>query len=129
METRAVSCFTASSHGRDPGLIGIHPYCRKAIYPVPCSPFLSLNQKEGNITAELLCITPKPKAGEEEELQMGYRCDMKLIQQWTDVKAPLKLMQLEVKVEPVVAMVCASHIVQDKTSGIMYLEMVITSVG
>ena len=47
----------------------------------------------------------------------------------TTFEVPLELMQLEAMVEPALAMVCASHIVQDKASGITYMETVTTSVG
>ena len=47
----------------------------------------------------------------------------------TAFEAPLEPMQPEVMVEPTVAMVCARCIVQDKASGIMYMETVTFSVG
>ena len=47
----------------------------------------------------------------------------------TTFKVPLVPMQPEAIVEPVVAMMCASHVVQDEASGITYMEMVTTAVG
>ena len=44
-------------------------------------------------------------------------------------EAPLEPMKPEVIVEPTVAMVCASCIVQDEATGITYMDMVTTSVG
>ena len=82
-----LDCFL---HGRDPGLIGIHPYHRKAIYPVPHCPLLSYNQKECDIAVEFLHVPTSLQAGEGGELRMGYRGNMKLIQWWTNVQAPLE---------------------------------------
>ena len=42
---------------------------------------------------------------------------------------PLEFTQPEAVIEPTVAMMCASHVVQDKASGFTYMEMVTTSVG
>ena len=47
----------------------------------------------------------------------------------TAFQAPLETTQQEMMVEPMVAMLCASCIVQDEASGITYLEMVTTSLG
>ena len=38
-------------------------------------------------------------------------------------------MQPEVVIEPAIATMCASHVVQDEASGVTYMEMVTTSVG
>ena len=47
----------------------------------------------------------------------------------TAFEVPLGSMQPEVVVEPMVATMCASCIVQDEASGIIYMEMVTTSMG
>ena len=38
-------------------------------------------------------------------------------------------MHLEAMGKPAVATMCASHVVQDEASGIIYMEMVTTSMG
>ena len=45
----------------------------------------------------------------------------------TAIKAPMEPMQLEVMAEPLVAMMCTSHIVQDDIMGVTYMDRVITS--
>ena len=47
----------------------------------------------------------------------------------TIFEAPLEPMQLEAMVKPTAAMICASHIVQDKATGITYMDTVTTSMG
>ena len=47
----------------------------------------------------------------------------------TAFEAPLEPMQLEVTVEPAVAMMCASCIVQDEATGITCMDTVTISVG
>ena len=44
-------------------------------------------------------------------------------------EVPLEPMQLKVMAEPMVAMMCASHIVQDEITGVTYMDTVTTSVG
>ena len=44
-------------------------------------------------------------------------------------EAPSDLPWLEVAIKPTVAIMCASHVVQDEASGVTYMEMVTTSVG
>ena len=45
------------------------------------------------------------------------------------LKAPLEFTQPKVVIEPAVATMCTSPVVQDKASGVSYMEMVTTSVG
>ena len=45
------------------------------------------------------------------------------------IEAPMKPMQPEIMVEPAVATMCTSHIIQDETTGVTYMDMVTTSVG
>ena len=45
------------------------------------------------------------------------------------LEVPLEFTQPEVVIEPAVAMMCASHVVQDEASGVTYMEMVTTSMG
>ena len=45
------------------------------------------------------------------------------------LKVPLEFMQPEAVIKPMVAMMCASHVVQDEASGVTYMEMVTTSMG
>ena len=47
----------------------------------------------------------------------------------TTFEVPPEYMQPEAIAKPAVAMMCASHVVQDKASGITYMGMVTTSVG
>ena len=54
----------------------------------PPAPSLVKTRRKATSLLELLCIPPNLQAGEGGELQMGYRDDMKLIQQWTDVQVP-----------------------------------------
>ena len=69
---------------------------------------------------------------QEVALALGFKEVMAFLQRdplsVTAFKVPLELMQPEVMVEPTVAMVCASCIVQDEATGITYMEMVTTSV-
>ena len=45
------------------------------------------------------------------------------------VEAPMKPMQPEIMVEPPIATMCTSCIIQDETMGVTYMDMVTTSVG
>ena len=45
------------------------------------------------------------------------------------IKVPSDLLQLDAAVKPAMATMCASHVIQDETSGVTYTEMVIASVG
>ena len=45
------------------------------------------------------------------------------------LEVPLEFMQPEAVIEPAIATVCASHVVQDEASGVNYMEMVTTSMG
>ena len=45
------------------------------------------------------------------------------------IKAPLEPRQLEILAEPVIATMCTSHIVQDETMGVTYMDIVTTSMG
>ena len=45
------------------------------------------------------------------------------------VRASMEPIQPEVLAEPVIASMCTSHIVQDETMGVTYMDMVTTSVG
>ena len=45
------------------------------------------------------------------------------------LKVPLEFIQPEVVIEPAIATMCASCVVQDEASGVTYMEMVTTSVG
>ena len=45
------------------------------------------------------------------------------------LEVPLEFSQPEAVVEPMVVMMCASHVVQDEASGVTYMEMVTTSMG
>ena len=45
------------------------------------------------------------------------------------LEVPLEFMQPEVVVEPAIATMCASCVVQDEASEVTYMEMVTTSVG
>ena len=47
----------------------------------------------------------------------------------TAFKAPPEPLQLEATIEPVVAMMCTSCIVQDEATGMMYMDTITTSVG
>ena len=47
----------------------------------------------------------------------------------TTAKAPRKPVQLEIMVEPVIATMCTSHIIQDETMQVTYMDMVTTLVG
>ena len=47
----------------------------------------------------------------------------------TTFEVPLESIQPEAVVKPAVAMMCASHVVQDEASRVTYMEMVTTSVG
>ena len=44
------------------------------------------------------------------------------------VKAPMEIIQLEVMVKPAMAIMCTTHIVQDETTGVTYMDTVTTSV-
>ena len=45
------------------------------------------------------------------------------------IEAPMEPMQPEIMAEPVVATMCTSHIIQDETMGVTYIDMVTTSMG
>ena len=45
------------------------------------------------------------------------------------LEVPLEFMQPEVVIEPAIATMCASHVVQDKASWVTYMETVTTSMG
>ena len=47
----------------------------------------------------------------------------------TAYEAPSEPLLLEVAIEPAVAIMCTSHIVQDEAMGMMYMDTVTTSVG
>ena len=47
----------------------------------------------------------------------------------TAYKAPLEPLKLEAAIEPTVATMCASHIVQDEAMGMTYMDTITTSVG
>ena len=84
--------------------------------------------------AEQDSLSPKsPEPMQEVALPPGFKEVMACLQRdlspVTAFKAPLESMQPEVMVEPMVAMVCVSCIMQDKATGITYMETVTTSVG
>ena len=45
------------------------------------------------------------------------------------IKVPSDLPQLETAIEPTVATMCASHMIQDEASGVTYVETVTASIG
>ena len=45
------------------------------------------------------------------------------------LEVPLEFTQPEVAIEPMVATMCASHVIQDEASGVTYMETVTTSIG
>ena len=45
------------------------------------------------------------------------------------VKASMKPMQPEIMMEPAIATMYTSHIIQDETTGVTYMDMVTTSMG
>ena len=74
-----------------------------------------------------------PEPMPEFALPPGFKEVMACLQReplpLTASEVPMEPMQPEVIVEPVVAMVCASHTVQDEAMGITYMDTVTTSVG
>ena len=47
----------------------------------------------------------------------------------TAFKAPLETLWLEAMIEPSVATMCTSHIVQDEATGMMYMDTISTFMG
>ena len=45
------------------------------------------------------------------------------------IEVPMEPMQLSIMVEPAVAAMCTSHIIQDETMRITYMDVVTTSIG
>ena len=45
------------------------------------------------------------------------------------IKASMEAMQMEIMMEPALATMCTSHIIQDETTGVPNMDMVTTSVG
>ena len=45
------------------------------------------------------------------------------------IEAPMEPMQPEIMMEPAVATMCTSHIIQDETTGVTYIDMVTASMG
>ena len=43
------------------------------------------------------------------------------------IKAPMEPLQLEIMAEPAVSTMCTSHIIQDETMEVTYMDMVTTS--
>ena len=86
-------------------------------------------------TAELHPVSPpkSPKPVQEIALPPGFTEVVACLQRdplpTTTTKAPREPLQLEIMAEPVIATMCTSHIIQDETMGVTYMDMVITSVG
>ena len=85
--------------------------------------------------AELDSMSPprSPKPVQEIALPLGFQREAACLQRdpspMAAIKAPLEPMQLEMMVEPAVAMISTSHIIQDETTGVTYMDMVTTSMG
>ena len=90
---------------------------------------LQVKQAEWDSTS--LPRSPEPMQG--VALPLGFKEVMACLQRdplpVTAFKVPLEPTQPEAMVKPMVATVCASHIVQDEAMGITYMDTVNTSVG
>ena len=75
--------------------------------------------------------TPEPMP--EVALPPGFKevtaCLQRTQSPLTASEVPLEPIQPEAIIEPAVATVCASHIVQDEGTGVTYMDMVTTSMG
>ena len=86
-------------------------------------------------TAELHPMSPtkSPKPVQEITLPPGFMGVVACLQRdplpMTTIKAPMEPTQPEIMVEPVIATMCTSYIVQDETTGVTYMDMVTTFMG